>query len=126
MATSRSARPEILIVEDNSAVRRSLQLLLLARGYQVRAHASPALALADPATADAACLVADLHMDEIDGIALLCSMKARGWTGAAILITGEIDGERAQRAVDAGYCTVLQKPFIDALLVEAVAKAVAA
>jgi FixJ family two-component response regulator len=119
-------RPEILVVEDNSAVRRSLQLLLVARGYQVRAHASSSLALADPAARGAACLVADLMMDEVDGIDLLQSLKGQGWAGPAILITGDAEGERAQRAADAGYATILQKPFVDALLIEAVERAVAA
>ena len=119
-------RPEILVVEDNSAVRRSLQLLLVARGYQVRAHASSSQALADPAARSAACLVADLMMDEVDGITLLETLKGQGWAGPAILITGDAESERAQRATDAGYATILQKPFVDALLIEAVAKAVAA
>jgi FixJ family two-component response regulator len=126
MAVNGSDRPEILIVEDNSAIRRSLQLLLVARGFQVRAHASSAQALADPASAAAACLVADLHMDEIDGITLLQSLKDRGWAGPAILITGDSEGERAQQAAETGYATVLQKPFVDALLIEAVSKAIAA
>lgn len=126
MAGNGSDRPEILIVEDNSAIRRSLQLLLVARGYQVRAHASSTQALADPAAPAAACLVADLHMEDVDGIALLQSLKRRGWTGSAILITGDLDGERAQQAAEAGYATILQKPFVDALLIEAVSKAIAA
>ena len=119
-------RPEILVVEDNSAVRRSLQLLLVARGYQVRAHASSSQALADPAARSAACLVADLMMDEVDGIDLLEGLKGQGWAGPAILITGNAEGERAQHAANAGYATVLQKPFVDALLIEAVSRAVAA
>ena len=117
-------RPEILVVEDNSAVRRSLQLLLVARGYQVRAHASSSQALADPAARSAACLVADLMMDEVDGITLLETLKGQGWAGPAILITGDAESERAQRAAEVGYATILQKPFVDALLIEAVAKAV--
>lgn len=126
MAANGSVRPEILVVEDNSAVRRSLQLLLVARGYQVRAHASSTQALADPASTDAACLVADLHMNEIDGIELLRSFRDSGWAGPAILITGDADGARARHAADAGYATILEKPFVDALLIEAVARAIAA
>ena len=126
MATERGTRPQILVVEDDSAVRRSLQLLLAARGYAVRAHGSARQALADPGVLASQCLIADLVMEDIDGLGLLDALRKRDWQGKAILISGHLDGERTQSARAAGYETILAKPFVDALLVEAVAKAVQA
>lgn len=124
MAAKNASRPQILVVEDDSAVRRSLQLLLAARGYAVRAHASAASALADPNAWQSDCLVADLIMADIDGVALLDLLRHKGWEGAAILISGHLNDEHSRRAADAGYGTIMQKPLADGLLLEAVAKAV--
>src|SRR3546814_15865794 len=46
-------RPRLLLLEDDAGVRRSLQLLLRARGFDVRAYAAGAALLADPAACDA-------------------------------------------------------------------------
>ena len=124
MASQRAVRPQVLIVEDDTPVRRSLQLLLAAQGYAVRAYASAALALADPNAHRSDCLIADLVMDDIDGLGLLASLREKGWNGAAILISGHLNMERTKQAQDGGFETILEKPFADGLLIEAVAKAV--
>jgi len=124
MASQRALRPQVLIVEDDTPVRRSLQLLLAAHGYAVRAYASAAQALADPTPSQSDRLIADPVMDEIDGVALLGSLREKGWDGSAILISGHLDDERTKQAEAAGFETILHKPFADGLLIEAVAKAV--
>ena len=57
---AQSAPPRILLVEDDDAVRRSLQLLLVAQGYDVRAYRSGKGLAEDPEALKAACLLADL------------------------------------------------------------------
>ena len=117
-----ATRPCVLIVEDDAAVRRSLQLLLRGRGLDVRAHASARQALADPNTRTAACLVADLIMPEVDGVALLAALREDGWDGPAILVSGFLTPERIAAAERAGFAAVLKKPFADASLAEAVSR----
>lgn len=117
-------RPCVLVVEDDDAVRRSLQLLLRGRGLDVRAHASARQALADPNTRMAACLVADLVMPEVDGVALLAALRENGWAGPAILISGFLTPESIAAAERAGFTTVMKKPFADASLAEAVSRAI--
>lgn len=123
MATRRALKPKILVVEDDTSVRRSLQLLLSAQGYSVRAHGSAAQALADPEAWSADCLVADLVMDEVDGLALLIALRKDGWDGPAILISAHLTPERSRSAAEAGYGAILHKPFVEGVLVDAVARA---
>ena len=112
------ARPCILIVEDDSAVRRSLQLRLRAAGFDVRAYAAASAALADPASRAAACLIADLVMQEIDGMRLLRTLREDGWKGPAILISGFLDDALSARALAASFSAVLDKPLADERLME--------
>ena len=81
-------RPAVLLVEDDPAVRRSLQLLLRSRGFEVRAHGSSRAVLADRAAMDAALLIADFRLSDGDGIQMLDSLRHKGWAGPAVLVTG--------------------------------------
>ena len=124
-ASEQAGRPRVLVVEDDAAVRRSLQLLLRGHGLDVRAFASARQALADPQAKTAACLVVDLVMPEIDGIALLAALRAAGWSGPAILISGQLTPERSASAAQAGFATVVRKPFADESIVETVHRVLA-
>src|SRR3546814_8300520 len=80
-------RPRLLLLEDDAGVRRSLQLLFLARGFDVRAYAAGSALLADPAACDAFCFIADYRLDATDGVEVFCPLRARGCSGPALLIT---------------------------------------
>jgi len=110
-AVSGSGRPKILLAEDDAAVRRSLQLLLQARGYDVRAHASGKTLLDDPLWSNAACLVADYRLDELDGFEILSRLRSRGWCGPAVLITAYSTTDLQERAASRGFGAVIEKPF---------------
>ena len=110
-------RPRVLVVEDDDAIRRSLQLLLRSRGFDVRAYASPSFALADKENRTAVCLISDLLLPGMDGIMLLADLRLEGWSGAAILISGYLDADRANQAASAGFDAVLEKPVRDSRLV---------
>ena len=122
MLATTPSRPRILLVEDDSAVRRSLQLLLQARGYEVRAHASATTALADPACGGAACMVADYQLDGLNGVEVLACLRSRGWAGPALLITGHPSAELASRAAASGFAQVIEKPFREGVVADAVAR----
>ena len=110
-------RPSVLVVEDDDAIRRSLQLLLRSRGFDVRAYASPGFALADKENRTAVCLISDLVLPGVDGIMLLADLRLEGWSGAAILISGYLDSDRVNQAASAGFDAVLEKPVRDSRLV---------
>jgi FixJ family two-component response regulator len=104
-------RPSVLLVEDDDGVRRSTQLLLHGRGYRVRAHSAVAASLADPASFDAAYLVADYRLPDGDGVQLLRDLQARGWAGRAVLMTGYPSPTLAARAQAIGYAALIEKPL---------------
>lgn len=83
-------RPRLLLVEDDAAVRRSLQLLLQTKGFDVRAYASGHRLLADASADSAVGFIADYRLDglgALDGLDVLAGLRARGWRKPAILIT---------------------------------------
>ncbi|CAN5444169.1 hypothetical protein BH10PSE3_BH10PSE3_20050 [soil metagenome] len=118
-------RARLLLVEDDPGVRRSLQLLLHGRGFEVRAYASGLALLADPTALGAACLVADYRMPEIDGLSILRRLRELGWQGQALLISAFPSARLVDQALAAGYSRVIEKPLVEAALVDAVQRVVA-
>ena len=115
VATS-EARPRVLLVEDDAAVRRSMQLLLRGQGYDVRAYGSAIGLAQDPEALQAECLVADFTMPGKNAVELLDELRGAGWRGGAILISGELDPQRAFQARQSGYEVVLAKPIAERAL----------
>ena len=101
----------MIVIDDDDAVRRSLQLLLHWRGFEVRSYGAAATALADPQIAETPFLVVDRILPDGDGLAVLETLKALGWKGRAILITGMPSASLADEARACGYDAVLEKPL---------------
>lgn len=112
------ARKRILLVEDDAAVRRSLQLILAGAGYDVRAYGFPRGLASDSEAMQSACLVADLVLDDEDAIGLLDEMRSEGWTGPAVLISGYLNDKWRSEALRAGFDAVLEKPISGAPLLK--------
>lgn len=122
MTHNNDDRVSIILAEDDTEVRRSLQLLLLGQGLDVRSHASSAGVLADPSIQDAACLIADYRMPELDGIGLLLALRDLGWKGRSALITGYHSPAVEEQALAAGYDVVLDKPLRKHAFMDAVSR----
>lgn len=103
-------------------MRRSLQLLLVAQGYDVRAYRSGRGLAEDPEALKAVCLVADLITPEGDALNLLEDLRGAGWSGPGILISGHLTDEWASRARSLGYDAVLPKPIGESVLVGWIAR----
>jgi FixJ family two-component response regulator len=124
-ASPQAERSRILLSEDDPAVRRSIQLLLVSRGYDVRAYTSATALLSDPLAHSAVGLVADYRMPDVDGITMLQRLRASGWQGAALLITGFKADNLVKRAANEGFHAVLEKPLKDQELLHNLAIALA-
>lgn len=112
ISSTKQERPYILLVAEESALRRSLQLTLRACGYDVRAFASCAHALADPTVLQATCLITDHHMAEMSGVDLLRALRAAGWHRPAILLTTQ-RAAYFQQQQQALFADILQKPILE-------------
>jgi FixJ family two-component response regulator len=110
----------IFVVDDDEAVRDSLQLLLAMQGLDATGFACGASALAAIERARPSCLVVDLRMPGIDGLGLLAALAARDIRLPVVLIGGRIGRADRQRALGAGVDVILQKPFADGELVKAI------
>ncbi len=108
--TEDHSRRLALVVDDDDAVRRSLQLLLHWRGYDVRAFAT-ATHLIDSGQARASVLVADYRLPDGDGIGVLDRLRGCGWDGRAVLLTGHGSPDLRARALASGFAAVLDKPL---------------
>ena len=117
-------RSRLLLVEDDAPVRRSLQLLLQSRGFEVRAYRSGIGLAQDAEALRADCLVADLRLIDGDALGLLHELREVGWAGRAILISGHVTAELEADALAQGYDLVLAKPVPDAVLTGSVARLV--
>ena len=114
----------IFIVDDDDAVRDSLQLLLQSAGFakvQCYASARQFLELAQLQAGD--CLLLDVRMPDMDGLELQEALNARGVKMPVIVMTGHGDVPIAVRAMKAGACDFLEKPFSDELLMDCVRRA---
>ena len=115
-------RPRVLLVEDDAAVRRSLQLLLSGQGYEVRAYAGGSGLAQDPEALRADCLVADLLIPDGNAVTLLTQLRDAGWQGPAVLISGHLTNEWAERALAHGYAAAFAKPIGDSVLAKCLAR----
>ncbi|CCA93206.1 MULTISPECIES: response regulator [Novosphingobium] len=112
----------MLLVDDDQAVRRSISLLLRARGFSVHDFGSAAELLADRACALSHCLITDYSMPLMDGLTLLARLRESGWPGTAILITGRYQNDLEKRALEAGFSALVEKPLTDEKLVGLIAQ----
>ena len=106
------------IVEDDEAMRDSLVAVLGDAGYDVRPHAHAEAFLADAAAAG--CVVSDIRLPGMDGLALLHRLRDEGPALPLLLITGHGDVALAVAAMKAGAVDFLEKPFEPERLLAAV------
>jgi two-component system response regulator FixJ len=77
----------IVIVDDDDAVRGALAFALGLEGFFVRAYASAEALMASGPFPRRGCLVLDYRLPDTDGLLLLETLRGRGVTLPAILIT---------------------------------------
>ncbi len=109
-------RKRILIVDDESKMRRVLEIMLQKMGYRVLNAGDGAEAL-DRFQEDAVDLViADLRMPGMDGIELLIKLRERGSDVPVIVITAHGTIDSAVAAMKHGASDYILRPFdIEAL-----------
>ncbi|MDQ0032527.1 FixJ family two-component response regulator [Variovorax boronicumulans] len=113
----------LCVVDDDEAVRRSLGLLLLSRGYAVQTFASGEAFLASADIQRAGCVVLDLRMEGMSGLQVFDALRAQDSPLVVLFLSGHGDIPMAVEAVQNGAFGWLEKPCNDERLLESIAKA---
>ena len=106
------------VVDDDEAVRQSLAWLLTPLGLRVETYASADAFLAAWTPDLAGCVVTDVRMPGMSGIALTKALAERGSVLPVIVITGHGDVPQAVRAMRAGAIDFIEKPLDNQVLIE--------
>lgn len=110
------------IVDDDEAMRDSLQALLQGAGFSCAVYPSAAAFLADGARA-AGCALVDVRMPGMDGLTLLREIAARHADIGVVIMTGFADVPLAVKAMREGAIDFVEKPAAREVLIDAVRRA---
>jgi len=108
------------VIDDDEAVRQSLEFLLRSADIGVRSYESATAFLEVLGEETAGCLVTDVRMPQISGLELLQRVRKTHPDLPVIVITGHGDVPLAVEAMKAGAMDFLEKPFDDEALLAAV------
>jgi FixJ family two-component response regulator len=115
--------PVVFVVDDDVSVRESLELMIGCAGWQPEIFASAADFLAHPRTPVPNCLILDVRLPDLDGLALQERVAADRPEMPIIFITGYGDVPMTVRAMKAGAVEFLTKPVGDDVLLDAIREA---
>lgn len=118
-------RGMVYLVDDDPSVRKGLDRLLRSGGYEVEALADAAAYLACPVPGAPACLVLDIRMPGMSGFELQGAITGTSRALPVIFITGHGDEDVRAQALATGAVDVLFKPLDEAVLFEAIERALA-
>jgi FixJ family two-component response regulator len=117
------AMPIVFVVDDDVSVRESLELLIRCTGWQAETFSSANDFLARPRTFVPSCLVLDVSLPGLNGLALQKCIAAERPDMPIIFITGYGDVPTTVQAMKAGAVEFLTRPFSDNVLLNAIQQA---
>lgn len=120
----RNLDPEVIIIDDDEAMRDSLDLLFTSIGLKTRIYESAADFLANPAKNCVGCIVTDVRMPNVSGLKLVEQLNKIGVILPVIVITGFADVTMAVEAMKLGAVDFLEKPVNQQVLIEKVQAAI--
>jgi two-component system response regulator FixJ len=112
-----SDRGKVYVIDDDEAMRDSLDFLLGSADFHVTLFESAHHFLDAVSSIDFGCVVSDVRMPGIDGIELLKRMKASHSAFPVVIMTGHGDVPLAVEAMKLGAVDFLEKPFEDERLI---------
>jgi FixJ family two-component response regulator len=110
----------ISVVDDDESVRRSTRLLIESLGFSVTTFESAEAFLTSEKRGDTSCLILDVQMPGISGLQLQTQLAHDGHSVPTIFITAYDDNQSRLRAMQAGAVAVLNKPFTEDQLLQAI------
>jgi two-component system, LuxR family, response regulator FixJ len=118
-----TADPDVHVIDDDEAVRESIDFLLRSAGLSVRTYDSAASFLDAAPQIAAGCIITDVRMPGLSGLDLLRRLQEMQIGLPVIVITGHGDVPLAVEAMKCGAVDFLEKPFDDDILLASVRSA---
>jgi FixJ family two-component response regulator len=115
------AKRTVLVVDDDAAVRASLQFCLEVEGFRVKTYSCGADLLTDSDLPATGCLVIDYRLPGINGLDLLAELRRRNITLPAILVTTHPNQSVRARSKAAGV-KLIEKPLLNEALFEGISE----
>lgn len=113
----------VFVVDDDQAMRTSLQWLIESTGLAVQTFESADVFLSNYTHGQAGCLLLDVRMPGMTGLELQGYLTRQGYRLPVILITGHGDVAMAVKAMKAGALDFIEKPFHDEDLLRSIHQA---
>jgi len=115
--------PLISIVDDDEALRTSLDNLVRSVGFRTQGFSSGEAFLTSDHLHDTACLLLDVRMARMNGLEVQGQIVASNLPIPIIFMTSFADGDVRAKAMAAGAVDFLYKPFSEEILLKAIDKA---
>jgi FixJ family two-component response regulator len=112
--------PLISIIDDDDALRSSLENLIRSVGWQAQAFSSAEAFLRSNQMHETCCLILDVRMPGMSGLELQRHLVVANSHTPIIFITAHEDDDRRRQALEAGAVAFLHKPFYEDELLNAI------
>jgi FixJ family two-component response regulator len=112
--------PLISIVDDDDALRRSLDNLVRSAGLRACGFASAEAFLESNQLSETDCLVLDVRLPGMSGLELQRQLAATSSNVPIIFMTAHESGYQRKQALEAGVVAFLNKPFDEKDLLNAI------
>jgi len=113
-------RPVVFVIDDDPLMRHAVEDLVASVGLETRVFATPQEFLQAKRTDAPSCLVLDVRLPGVSGLAFQEELARTGVPLPVIFITGHGDIPMSVRAIKAGAVEFLCKPFRDQELLDAI------
>ena len=124
MSSPAQSAPTVFVVDDDAAMRESLDSLIRSVGLRVESFPSAQEFLQRKTPEGPACLVLDVRLPGLSGLDLQREILDRENSIPIVFITGHGDIPMSVRAMKAGAIEFLTKPFRDQDLLDAIHQAI--
>lgn len=119
-----SSNAQLVIVDDDDAVRDSLKVLLEAEDYDTQTF-SDATSFLAASLEGIQCILLDVRLPDGDGLDILQKLTDRCMAAQIIIMTGHGDVPMAVKAMRIGASDFIEKPFEPDEMLQAIERAVA-
>ncbi len=113
----------IVVVDDDAAVRASLDALLASEGYRTTLFATGSAFLGSLHELAGSCVLLDVKMPGLDGLEVQRCLNQLGAKLPVIIVTGHGDVSMAVQAMREGAVDFLEKPVQRDRLMESISRA---